>query len=271
MKAARALGGGLLAICLGCAALLMFMPPPTHVPLVIACLVLLSACAGALLCYGLQRWIRALASVAFATVFGAGALVARNAAVDAALVPLSVAARPQQCVLDISGDLTDDLYRRVQRELDVHRSIRAVLLDSAGGSALSVARVADLLRERGVGIAAMHDQCDSACAFLWIAARERYVVAGMSKNAVAGFHAPHLDIPWIGARRAMLQDQQQRAYLRHAGLPEDFIGWAYASVDEFWRPDAAQLSRLGIETRQVRARRAQDVDFCRAVPGTRKA
>jgi hypothetical protein len=262
----RAAGAAVLAASLALGGLLMFMPPPTHVAAVITGLVILASCGGVLLTHGMQRWIGAAVSVLFAIVLGAGALAARNASTDGVQLPLTLEAHDARCALEISGDLTDDLYRRLRTTLDEHPSIRGVVLRSAGGSALSITRVANLLRERQVNIAVMRDQCDSACAFLWVAAPQR-LIAG---NIAAGFHAPHVSLPWTGPYRAVIQEAQQRRYLLDAGLPPDFIGWAYAPLDAFWKPDAAQLARMGVQARYIKPQRADNLNFCDGAPRMRE-
>jgi hypothetical protein len=146
--------------------------------------------------------------------------------------------------------------------------MRAVVLTSAGGAALGIDQVAALLRGRGVDIAATDGQCDSACAFLWVSAPRRYVIGAQDAISV-GFHAPHLRLPGIGTVRAPVQDERQRAFLLDAGLPPWFVGWAYAPVDSIWRPDVAQLNRIGVATNFIRAPGAASVSFCGEAPTVR--
>ncbi len=261
---ARRLGIGLLALSCALAGLLVWMPPPSNVPLVLSGLMLLAASGCAILVHGLQRWSGALVSLLASGAIAVGAISARSANDAEAKVPMGIQASDSLCWVSVNGDLTTDLYRLLREALTEHPRTRAILLNSAGGSALSLGRVAALLQERGVNTAVMHDQCDSACAFLWTAAPHRIIAATRASTGV-GFHAPHVVVPWVGPVRAIVQDQAQREQLKARGLPEPFIDWAYASVGDVWRPDARQLNLLGVETRLVKTAHPETLNFCEAV------
>lgn len=258
--AARGLGLGLLVLSASLAVPLMFIAVPVALPSIVAGLLVVTACASVILGYGMRGWGGpAMGFASLVAIFLAG--FAARSATQAPQLPLEIKADDARCTLAISGDLTDQLYQRMRRALTEHPRTRAVLLDSAGGSALAITQVARLLRERGVDTAVMHDQCDSACAFLWATAPRR-IIAGPQRTLAPGFHAPHIALPGLGAMRAVVQDRQQRAYLRSAGLPDDFIGWAYATVETLWRPDARALDAIGVSASFVRTRSPETLSFC---------
>lgn len=258
--AARGLGLGLLALSASLAVALMFIAVPVALPAIVAGLLVVTACASVILGYGMRGWGGSATGFASLAAILLAGFAARSASQSPRL-PLQIKADDLRCTLAISGDLTDQLYQRVRSTLDAHADLRAVLLDSAGGSALAITRVADLLRSRGIDTSVMHDQCDSACAFLWVTARRR-IIASPSPTLAPGFHAPHVAVPGFGTLRAVVQDRQQRAYLRSAGLPDDFIGWAYATVETLWRPDARALDAIGVSASLVRTRSPETLSFC---------
>jgi hypothetical protein len=259
-RAARCLGLGLLIASALLAVVLMFIAVPVALPIVVSGLLLVTACGSVILGHGMRGWTgSALGFASLGAILIAG-FAARSASQTPQL-PLQVAADEERCTLSVSGDLTDQLYPRLRAVLDAYPNSRAVLLNSAGGSALAITRVASLLRDRGVDTAVMHDQCDSACAFLWASARRR-IIAGPSPMLAPGFHAPHVALPWLGTLRAVVQDRQQRSYLERAGLPGDFIGWAYAPMESLWRPDAQALSQMGVATQFLRTRSPEKLAFC---------
>ena len=260
--AARGLGLGLLVLSASLAVLLMFIAVPVALPSIVAGLLVVTACASVILGYGMRGWGGpAMGLASLVAIFLAG--FAARSATQAAQLPLQIKADDARCTLAISGDLTDQLYQRMRSALTEHPRTRAVLLDSAGGSALAITRVADLLRSRGIDTAVMHDQCDSACAFLWATASRR-IIAGPQRTLAPGFHAPHIALPGLGAMRAVVQDRQQRAYLESVGLPANFVGWAYAPVTSLWRPDAQALSAIGVTTEFVNTRFPEKLSFCDA-------
>jgi hypothetical protein len=194
-------------------------------------------------------------------VASAFAALARSAGVDHPRAPMQISADDARCALSLRGDLGDELYPRTRLMLEAHPRTRAVLLNSAGGSALSITQVAELLHDRGVDTAVMYGQCDSACAFLWVSRPQR-IIASATGTGAPGFHAPHVTLPWIGRIRALAQDQEQRDYLAAAGLPPAFIGWAYVPLDSLWRPDARTLSSIGVGAKYVRTRFPEKLSFC---------
>jgi len=264
--AARGLGLGLLVSSASLAVVLMFIAVPVALSSIVAGLLVVTACASVLLGYGMRGWGgSAMGFVSLAAILLAG-FAARSASQSPQL-PLNVTSDDARCTLAISGDLTDQLYQRMRSELTGHPRTRAVLLDSAGGSALAITQVARLMHDRGVHIAVMHDQCDSACAFLWASAPRR-IIAGPQRTLAPGFHAPHIALPAIGTLRAVVQDRQQRAYLESVGLPASFIGWAYAPVESLWRPDAQALNAIGVAAEFVSTRFPEKLSFCDAGSST---
>jgi hypothetical protein len=254
-------GLGLLGIAGALAAALMLLPPPSHIGTVVCGIAVLMCCGGWIAAYSLRRSVSALVMVVSLASLIAAMLAARSAATQCTSLPLTIEANDRTCVVSVSGDFANNLYRDLQRTLDAHPGSRAVLLDSAGGSALAITHVAGLLRDHGVDTAIMHDQCDSACAFLW-ASVPRRIIAGPRSTLAPGFHAPHIALPWLGVFRATVQDHQQRAYLRSVGLPDDFIGWAYTPVGALWRPDVKTLNHIGVPAEFVSTRSPEKLSFC---------
>ena len=262
--AARSLGLIFIAASLALAAGLMLLPPPSHALTVGCALILLLACGLALLTRGVGLGGGVAVAIACTGVVIAGTFVARSENRSLPPQPLSIDATADGCALSVRGGLTEDFYQRLRRSLDDHPRVRTLLISSAGGTALSITQSAQLLRDRQVDTAVMYEQCDSACAFLWVSAPRR-IIAGADRRLAPAFHAPQIPVPGFGAVRALLQESQQRRYLqRVAQLPDSFIGWAYAPVDGLWRPDARQLNLLGVATQFVQTRHPEGLSFCDA-------
>jgi len=261
------LGAAVLGVSFALAAALLRQIPPSQLAVVVAGLTVTSLCGLALLVRGLRRWASAIVLATACALLAGGALTVRASSDELQGLPLSLRTDEARCAVHLQGDLPPTLYRRMRDALDAHPGIRAVVLNSAGGSALAVEDVAQLLRERHVDTAAAYGQCDSACAFLWVSAPQRFVV-GADRRLSVGFHAPHVRVPGWGAVRASLQDNRQRQSLRELGLPEPFIGWAYAPLETTWRPDVDQLTRIGVPARFLGAARIEDLSFCSTPPQT---
>ncbi|KWV60455.1 hypothetical protein AS156_29175 [Bradyrhizobium macuxiense] len=87
-------------------------------------------------------------------------------------------------VLRLSGDIADGDYVRFRAHFGAERRIVGIDLDSGGGSLYEGLRIAMLTHQRQVPTY-VSNECDSACAFIFLASRKRYV----APDAKVGVHS----------------------------------------------------------------------------------
>lgn len=87
-------------------------------------------------------------------------------------------------VLKLSGDIRDGDFVRFRGYLSAERRIVGLDLDSGGGSLDEGFRIAMLARQKQIATY-VSGECDSACAFIFLASRKRYV----APNAKIGVHS----------------------------------------------------------------------------------
>src|ERR1043166_5843966 len=115
---ARAFGGLLLVVSAGLAAGLMFMPAPSHLPALLAGLVILAVCGVALTAHGLRQRFAASVVVLAGALIGFGAVAVRGASEEWPRIALQLSPDDARCALTIRGDLPADLYRELRATLD---------------------------------------------------------------------------------------------------------------------------------------------------------
>ncbi|MCC8953191.1 ATP-dependent Clp protease proteolytic subunit [Bradyrhizobium sp. Pear77] len=87
-------------------------------------------------------------------------------------------------VLKLSGDIRDGDFVRFRGYLATERRIVGLNLDSGGGSLYEGFRIAMLAHQKQIATY-VSGECDSACAFIFLASRKRYV----APNAKIGVHS----------------------------------------------------------------------------------
>ncbi|WP_225646137.1 ATP-dependent Clp protease proteolytic subunit [Bradyrhizobium australafricanum] len=95
--------------------------------------------------------------------------------------------RVQGCfgdVLKLSGDIRDGDFVRFRGYLATERRVVGLDLDSRGGSLYEGFRIAMLAHQRQIA-SYVSGECDSACAFIFLASRKRYA----APNARIGVHS----------------------------------------------------------------------------------
>jgi hypothetical protein len=87
-------------------------------------------------------------------------------------------------VLRLRGDITQGDYVRFRSYFSAQRKIIGIDLSSKGGNLYEGFRIAILARQKGL-TTYVSGECDSACAFIFLASRKRYV----SESAAIGVHS----------------------------------------------------------------------------------
>lgn len=159
----------------------------------------------------------------------------------------SITADPYRCVIKLSGTIPPDLPQQLEQKLKRFPQTRAIVLNSSGGSSFGVIKSADLLRNHPITTAISAGQCDSACAFLWVTAKQRVLLQDPLIIS-PGFHAPYTLSPW-GSIPYPEQRDEQISYLRDTvKIPDTFIKRAEVLMSGVDRIRPAELRRLGIST-----------------------
>ena len=177
------------------------------------------------------------------------------------LTGFSITADPYRCTLRLNGTIPPDLPRQLEQKLQRFPQTRAIILNSSGGSSLGVIDAAELLRKHAITTAISAGQCDSACAFLWVAQKQR-VLLHDPFVITPGFHAPYTLSPWgliplPGQRRAQID------YLRDTvKVPGRFIQRAEAFLSGVDRMRPGELKRLGVAIRLMPRSELDRSNFC---------
>src|SRR5262245_53838890 len=156
-------------------------------------------------------------------------------------------------VLRLRGDIKDGDYVKFRSYCADQRRIGGLDLDCAGGSLSEGFRIAILTRQKRLSTE-VAKECDSACAFVFLMGRKRYV----SKQAKIGVHAVGND---DGSEdRGAIRDTIQFARLfARFGVPSSTIGKMVATPPrKITYLDQADLASLTVIARNPFAREPAD-------------
>jgi hypothetical protein len=120
-------------------------------------------------------------------------------------------------VLKLRGDVRDGDYGRLKSALQ-NGSVVGLEITSGGGSLEDGVDIARIVRDKGLVIYASRE-CDSACAFIFLAAKERYIGRGCK----IGVHSVSNDHEREDADSARMTIQLSRL-LVGLGVPHSIIG-----------------------------------------------
>ena len=120
-------------------------------------------------------------------------------------------------VLKLRGDVRDGDYGRLKSALQ-NGSVVGLEITSGGGSLEDGVDIARIVRDKGLVIYASRE-CDSACAFIFLAAKERYIGRGCK----IGVHSVSNDRGKEDAESARTTVQVSRL-LVGLGVPHSIIG-----------------------------------------------
>lgn len=158
-------------------------------------------------------------------------------------------------VLTIRGDIKAGDYVKFRSQFRGERRIAGLELDSPGGSLHEGVRIAELTRQRRLWTF-VAKECDSACAFIFLLGRKRYV----SGEAKIGVHAVGND---YGAEDSgTIRDTIYFARLSATlGVSSSIIGKMVATPPaKIAFLDEADLSALKVIVRDPLARKADESD-----------
>jgi hypothetical protein len=159
-------------------------------------------------------------------LFALAALVGEPAHVPVRAAEIAGLYRNGQTTIRISGDIAEGDFERFQKQLDSAPADR-VRLDSRGGMIGEALAIGQLLREKKLTtIVGDGEECDSACAIIWLSGTRR-VIEGKGK---VGFHAVYesLEGPQISPSGNALVG----AHLSRLGLGNDAIVYATRAQPE---------------------------------------
>ncbi|MFZ1106156.1 MAG: tetratricopeptide repeat protein [Hyphomicrobiaceae bacterium] len=148
-------------------------------------------------------------------------------------------------VVKFSGGVTFGGAKALRRLLAANTSIKVIHLNSPGGFYAQAFEMARVIKSRGLDTY-VSERCDSACADLFLAGRERLIGPG----ARIGFHQASTrgGSPSIDVSAALKAD-----WLK-AGMSEQFVRRALQTKsDEVWHPTQTELLAERIATRVVDA------------------
>jgi hypothetical protein len=149
--------------------------------------------------------IRLAAALLFALVQPAGAFQVKRVTTDAG------------AILRLRGDVRAGDYGRLKAILQ-DTAVVGMEISSGGGSLEESVDIARLVRDKGLVVYAS-EQCDSVCAFIFFAAKERF----LGRGCKIGVHSVSNDRGREDADSARLTLQVSR-FLAGAGVPHSIIG-----------------------------------------------
>src|ERR1700733_15499448 len=120
-------------------------------------------------------------------------------------------------VLKLRGDVRDGDYGRLKSALQ-NGSVVGLEITSGGGSLEDGVDIARIVRDKGLVIYASRE-CDSACAFIFLAAKERYI----GRGSKIGVHSVSNDHDREDADSARVTIRMSRL-LVGLGVPHSVIG-----------------------------------------------
>lgn len=205
--------------------------------------------------------VRALTVLATLTIVTLGWVTFKQTPLYASTSSFSITADPYRCMIKLSGTIPPDLPQQLEQKLKRFPQTRAIVLNSSGGSSYGVIRTADLLRNHPVTTAISSGQCDSACAFLWVSAKQR-VLLHDPLIITPGFHAPYTLSPW-GSIPYLEQREEQISYLKNTvKVPETFIARAEVLMSGVDRIRPTELRKLGVSTLLMKRVDLYQRNFC---------
>jgi hypothetical protein len=143
-------------------------------------------------------------------------------------------------VLKLRGDVRDGDYGRLKSALQ-DGSVVGLEITSGGGSLEDGVYIARVVRDKGLVIYASRE-CDSACAFIFLAAKERY----MGRGCKIGVHSVSNDREREDADSARITIQLSRL-LVGLGVPHSIIGKIVATPPaKITFLDNSDLTRLNV-------------------------
>lgn len=142
--------------------------------------------------------------------------------------------------LEVAGLIGFGLTDDVERVLADHPGVRTVRLNSVGGRVAEARNLRELIARRGFATRTT-GRCYSACAFVYMAGRERLLAPG----ARLGFHQPAL--PGVSDLLFQNEADKERRRLIEAGVAPAFAERALATPsDRMWVPRPAELLAAGV-------------------------
>jgi hypothetical protein len=144
--------------------------------------------------------------------------------------------------ITLTGLIGPDDAETFKLKAQVFPGKATAILNSPGGNLLAALAIGEFVRLRGWSTY-VSDECDSACALLWLGGAQRW----MTPNAKIGFHAASLDGQETGLGNAVLG-----AYLNRIGLSREAVTYATQAGPvniTYLTPDEAK--HLGIEVSVV--------------------
>jgi len=143
-------------------------------------------------------------------------------------------------VLKLRGDVREGDYGRLKSALQ-NGSVVGLEITSGGGSLEDGVDIARIVRDKGLVIYASRE-CDSACAFIFLAAKERYIGRGCK----IGVHSVSDDHQREDAASARMTIQLSRL-LVGLGVPHSIIGKIVATPPaKITFLDNSDLARLNV-------------------------
>jgi hypothetical protein len=151
----------------------------------------------------------------------------------------------------ISGQINVDDFEAFKIKAGPLGSKAVVVLSSPGGNVVAAIQIGEFIRLRGWATAVL-DECDSACAMIWLGGVNRV----MAPTAKIGFHAASVNGQEKGIGNALVG-----AYLNRIGLGYDAVAFATAaSPNDITYLTPSEAKRVGIDVRVIEPKSTQQAN-----------
>lgn len=205
---------------------------------------------------GLRRRAAAVALLLAAALAGP----ARASLLDSWIGPHEMRLLGGGTEIEYVGGIAGAAVAELARLLDANPRVAVLQLTSQGGDALTAMGMEQLVRRRGL-TTYVPRLCASACAFVFLGGRERY----LGRGARLGFHASFGldDSPQAEAAQAAAT----RSWLLQRGVAPAFAQRAVTTPSSaIWYPSAEEMVRAGVLTAATSPRRFAPPSFGSGTP-----
>lgn len=157
----------------------------------------------------------------------------------------TVALDPKNNVIRIDGALRFGISEEIERLVKQNKSIRAIVLNSAGGRIYEGREISRIVSENGLKVFTT-EKCFSACTLAFMAGSERYI----AKEANLGFHQYSTGADALNefvSSELAYEQQRDMDFYRSQGIEETFIQKIFKTPpEEMWTPSKGELWQAGV-------------------------
>lgn len=172
--------------------------------------------------------------------FMAGISLAAIASADSR--DFTIRVLPHGTEMEFSGHVTFGASSALRDMLDANPGVKVLHLSSNGGSVGDARQMQVLVHERGL-TTVIDTHCMSACAFVFLGGRERYLAPG----AKLGFHREKA--AGVSPAEINMMEEADAQFMLSMGIAASFVDKAFSTPsNDIWIPTVAELKAANVIT-----------------------